>query len=292
MGSLLVVSAILIWSSLGVFVRLADEPTSVIIFYSTVFSLPLQSLIFINRSIRRDLPGLKNLPYIFVLSVCLLLNTFTFLLAYAKTSISNAVLTHYIAPVIVAFLGALFLKEKVTWKIIASIVLATGGLWIMLGGATIIACIKGVFLEGLKVTPDLIGIASGLSSGFFYAVLIILIRYFSQRMNPYVLVFFQNLFIVLILLPFVRVFPLNKLGFFALMGALHSTMAPYLYYLGLSRIQANRAAVLGYLEPVGAIIFSMIFLSEIPHLRAYIGGAIILFSGYLTISEEGNAKKR
>ncbi len=286
MGSLLVVAAILIWSSLGVFVRLAEEPTHVIIFYSTLFSLPLQALIFLSPDIRSQIPPLKKLPYIFLITICLLLNTFTFLLAYSKTTIANAVLTHYIAPVLVAFLGAIFLKEKVTWKIVLSIVMATVGLWIMLGGATVLACIKGVFVEGLKVTPDLIGIASGLASGLFYAILIILIRLFSQRMNPYVLVFFQNLFMTLILLPFIKAVPLDKLLFFALMGAMHSTLAPYLYYFGLRRIQANRAAVLGYLEPVGAIIFSMIFLSEMPHLRAYIGGAIVLLSGYLTITEK------
>ena len=288
MGSLLVASAILIWSSLGVFVRFASEPTHIIIFYSTLFSLPLQALIFLFPRNRAQIPPLKKFPYILIITLCLLVNTFTFLFAYSKTSIANAVLTHYIAPVIVAFLGAVFLKERVTWKIVLSIVLATGGLWIMLGGETMIACIKGVFVEGLKITPDLVGIASGLSSGLFYAVLIILIRYFSQRMNPYVLVFFQNLFIVLMLLPFVRVFPSDKMVLFALMGAMHSTLAPYLYYLGLSRIQANRAAVLGYLEPVGAIIFSMIFLAEMPHLRSYIGGAIILFSGYLTITEKNH----
>ncbi len=288
MGSLLVVAAILIWSSLGVFVRLAGEPTHVIIFYSTLFSLPLQSLIFLSPDIRKQLPPFNKLPFIFLITICLLLNTFTFLLAYSKTTIANAVLTHYIAPVLVAFLGAVFLKERVTWKIVLSIVMATAGLWIMLGGATVLACIKGVFVEGLKVTPDLIGIASGLASGLFYAILIILIRHFSQRMNPYVLVFFQNLLIVLLLLPFIRVFPSDKMGLFAIMGAMHSTIAPYLYYLGLSRIQANRAAVLGYLEPVGAIIFSMIFLSEIPHLKAYIGGAVILLSGYITISERNH----
>ena len=70
------------------------------------------------------------------------------------------------------------------------------------------------------------------------------------------------------------------------MGIVHSTVAPILYYKGLQTVTANRAAVLGYLEPVSAILFSMVFLNEIPHLYSFFGGVLILFSGYLTIRGE------
>ena len=285
MPSLYIVAAILLWSSLGLIVRLAGVEVHILIFYSTCFSLIFQSLMFTGRHYRKAFPPLSKLPFIFLLSVCLLLNTFTFLFAYSKTSIANAVLTHYIAPVIVAFLAVLFLGERITRKIIISIILASTGLWIMLGGATVMECFRNVFSHGIHLTPDLIGIISGLVSGVAYAVLVILVRVFTRKFNPYVLVFIQNFFMALILLPFVSSFPADKMWIFALMGALHSTAAPFLYYKGLSSVQANRAAVLGYLEPVGAIIFSMIFLSEFPPLNAYIGGGLILLSGYLTVKE-------
>ncbi len=286
MSSLFIVAAILIWSSLGLIVRLAGVEVHVLLFYSTCFSLVIQGFMFTRSKYRKAFPPPGKLPFIFLLSACLLLNTFTFLYAYSKTSIANAVLTHYIAPVIVAFLAVLFLGEKITRKVIVSIILASAGLWIMLGGATITECVRSVFAEGFHLTPDLVGISSGLFSGLAYALLVILVRVFSQRFNPYVLVFIQNLFMAMILLPFVRDVPLEKMWIFALMGVFHSTAAPFLYYKGLSSVQANRAAVLGYLEPVGAIIFSMIFLKEFPPLNAYIGGGLILLSGYLTIRSD------
>ncbi len=286
MASLLIVVAILIWSSLGIFVRLAGVPVHVLLFYSTLFSLLFQSLIFTQKRFREAIPKPKVFPLIFLLSLCLLLNSFTFLFAYSKTSIANAVLTHYTAPVIVAFLGTIFLGERVTVRVVLSIIIASAGLWIMLDGATIIECFRNVFREGFHLTPDLLGIISGLLSGFFYAILIVLIRVFMQRMNPYVVVFFQNLFMALMLLPFVNVLPYEKIWIFVIMGLLHSTLAPYLYYWGLRSVLATRTAVLGYLEPVGAIIFGMIFLAEAPPMRAYIGGALILVSGYLTIREK------
>ncbi len=285
MPSLLIVIAILIWSSLGVFVRLLDLEVQYILFYSTLFSLPIQGVIILSSELKYKVPPLRDFLFIVLLSICLLLNTFTFLFAYKKTTIANAVLTHYIAPVLVAFLGAMFLGEKVTFRVVAAIVIATVGLWIMLGGATIGECIRGVFVEGFSITDDLIGITSGLASGLFYAVLIILIRVFAQRFNPYVLVFFQNMFVVLFLLPFVSLVTLEKMLILLIMGIFHSTLAPYLYYFGLSRVQAQRAAILGYLEPVGAIIFSMLFLAEIPGFRSYIGGLLVLLSGYITLTE-------
>jgi drug/metabolite transporter (DMT)-like permease len=285
MPSLYILSAILIWSSLGVMVRIAEVEVHVLIFYSTIFSLILQGLMFLSSRYRKSIPPPRNMPFVLLISICLLLNTFTFLFAYSKTSIANAVLTHYIAPVIAAVLAALFLGERITPVIVISIVLSTVGLWVMLGGATITECIKGVFNKGIYITSDLLGIASGLLSGFFYALLIVLVRFFTQRFNPYVLVFLQNLFMALLLLPFINYVPFEKLWLFIIMGAVHSTIAPFLYYKGLSSVLANRAAILGYIEPVGAIIFSMIFLNEYPHLRAYFGGGLIVLSGYLTIKK-------
>ncbi|MEE9523203.1 MAG: EamA family transporter [Thermodesulfovibrionales bacterium] len=280
-----IVAAILIWSSLGLLVRIAQVPTHVLIFYSSSFSLLFQSVLFTSQHYRRSFPPFKKLHLIFLLSLCLLSNVFTFLFAYSKTTIANAVLTHYIAPIVVAVLAVLFLKEKITRIVFISLVLSSIGLWIMLGGATIAECIKSVFAEGFHLSDDLIGITSGLFSGVAYAVLIILARVFTQRYSPYNLVFVQNTFIVLMLLPFIKVFPAEKLWIFAIMGLLHSTMAPFLYYKGLREVKASTTAVLGYLEPVGAIILSIIFLSEWPDSKAIIGGIFIIVSGYLVIRQ-------
>ena len=70
---------------------------------------------------------------------------------------------------------------------------------------------------------------------------------------------------------------------FAVMGIVHSTIAPVLYFRGLREVTANRAAILGYLEPVCAIILGVFFLGEVVSYKTILGGSMILFSGYLTI---------
>ncbi len=273
------------------FVRLTNVEVHIMMFYSVSFSLIFQSFIFLSPSIRSQIPSIREFPLIGLLSIVLLINTFTFLYAYSKTSIANAVFTHYIAPIIVAVLAALFLKERITLRVILSILIASIGLRIMLGGGTLTSCIDIIFQEGIKPTQDFLGILSGIISGVAYAVLIILIRVYTQKFNSYVLVFIQNCFMVIALFPFVKPVSLKTLWILAFMGAIHSTLAPYLYYRGLKTVEANRAAILGYLEPFGAIIFSMIFLYEYPDMITIVGGFFIIISGFIVIKDNGNPKK-
>src|SRR3989339_563085 len=270
--SLYILLALFLWSSLGVIVKLSGVAVHVLIFYSVIVSLIVQGIILSRKTYRKEFPGLKLLQYPLILGAALLINTFTYYLAFKHTTIANAVLTHYTAPVIVAFLAPLFLKERVTRPIIISIAIASAGLWIMLNGFS--------FNEG-----DALGITAGLVSGFAYAVVVILIRIYTQSFNPVVLAFFSNAVIAILLAPFVREFPVNALWSFLVMGIVHSTIAPILYFKGLRYVSAGRTAVFGYIEPVIAIIFGIIFLSELPGKGSIIGGLLIIFSGYLTLRE-------
>ena len=268
--SLYILFAIFLWSSLGVVVRLSGVDVHILIFYSVVVSLIVQGIILSGKNYRKEFPEIKLLKYPLILGAASLINTFSYFLAFKHTTIANAVLTHYTAPVIVAFLAPLFLRERITRPIIISIIIASAGLWIMLNGFS--------FNEG-----DAIGITAGLVSGFAYAAVVILIRIYTQSFNPVVLAFFSNSVIAIMLAPFVREFPVDALWSFLVMGIVHSTIAPILYFKGLRYVSAGRTAVLGYIEPVIAIIFGIIFLSELPGKGSIIGGLLIIFSGYLTL---------
>ena len=93
----------------------------------------------------------------------------------------------------------------------------------------------------------------------------------------------RKILLLILLAPFIREFPMHALWSYLFMGIIHSTIAPVLYYRGLQDVTANRAAVLGYLEPVCAILISMIFLYEMPGIHSIAGGMLIIFSGYLTL---------
>jgi drug/metabolite transporter (DMT)-like permease len=279
MPSFNILIAIFLWSSLGVIVRQAGVSVHVLIFYSCLVSLLVQGAVLSLKGFRKEIPNIRTLKFPAILGVFGLLNTFSYYFAFKTTTIANAVLTHYTAPVIVAFLAPVFLKESVGKRVIAAIVIASAGLWLMLNGFSL-------------NDSNAAGLMAGLISGIAYAIIVILARVFTQDTHPLVLTFVQNAVIAAMLLPFIREVPMHAFWILLVMGVVHSTIAPVLYYRGIKYVTANRAAVLGYLEPVSAIIFSMFFLGEMPGKGSIMGGILILFSGYLTLMEERpDAKK-
>jgi drug/metabolite transporter (DMT)-like permease len=273
MPSFYILLAIFLWSSLGVVVRLSGVEIHVLMFYSLVISVIVLGIILSGKRYRREFPDIRKLRYPVVLGCISCINTFTFFYAFKNTTIANAVLTHYTAPVIVAFLAPFVLKEQITRKIVIVIIMASAGLWIMLDGFSI-------------EKAQMKGIVAGLVSGIAYAIIVIFLRMHSKKFNPLILVFLTNITIIILLAPFIREFPVHALWSYLVMGIIHSTIAPILYFRGLQDVTANRAAVLGYLEPVCAIIISMIFLSEMPGIHSIIGGMLIIFSGYLTLRRD------
>jgi len=270
MASFYILTAIFLWSSIGVVVRLSGVEIHVLMFYSLVVSVIAQGIMLSGKTYRKDFPDIRSLRYPIILGCISCINTFTFFYAFKNTTIANAVLTHYTAPIIVAFLAPFILKEQITRKIVAVILMASAGLWIM--------------LDGFSIGKDqMMGIFAGLASGVAYAMIVIFLRMHSKKFNPLILAFFANLTIILLLAPFIREFPMHALWSYLFMGIIHSTIAPVLYYRGLQDVTANRAAVLGYLEPVCAILISMIFLYEMPGIHSIAGGMLIIFSGYLTL---------
>lgn len=270
MSQIYILLAIFLWSAIGVIFRLSNVSVHIFLFYSLVIAVAVQSLIAWKKGYIKEITDRKRLTAPVLLGLVSLINSLAFFYAFRVTTISNAVLTHYTAPIIVAVLAALFLREKITKTLIGAIVISSIGLWIM--------------LDGFSVQPGhMIGILSGLASGAAYAVIIIMARKYAGQYRPFMLTYIVNITILICLAPFIREFPLHALWSFLVMGIVHSIIAPILYYLGLQEVSASRAAVLGYLEPVSAIALSMIFLGEMPGQNSLLGGALILVSGYITI---------
>ncbi|GAB4535215.1 MAG: EamA family transporter [Thermodesulfovibrionia bacterium] len=282
MGYLKIISAILIWSSLGIFIRKVGIPTIRVIFYPSLIAGILQLIIILISGEFKKPLIIKDKRALVILAVMPLLslaNTFLFFFAYKHTTIANAVFTHYTAPIFVALMAPVFLKEVTHRKIWIAIILSSIGLWLTLGTIT---SGWGMLLKNGELT----GIMAGLLSGVAYAILILVIRRVSQEFSPLLIIFMQNAVISIILLPFIinTPHPVSIMPYMVIMGVVHSTLAPILYIDGLKTVRANDAAVLGYIEPIGAIILATIFLHEFPDIKALIGGCLILYSGWMVIS--------
>jgi drug/metabolite transporter (DMT)-like permease len=270
MASLYIILAIFIWSSLGIIVRMADTHLTYIIFFPSLIAFITQTIILLSTNERKKIPRARRIPYLFLLGPVFLLNSLFFYYSFTHTTIANAVMTHYTAPIFVAVLSPILLRESINRVIVISIIISTAGLLLML---------KGFSLSEQHIK----GITAGVLSGLTYAAIIIIGRTLAQEFSPLIITVFQNLAVVALLLPFIKRIPLEIAGYFVILGLVHSTLAPLLYIRGLKEVRASKAAILGYLEPVGAMLFAMIIFEEIPKTMSLFGGILILYSGYLTI---------
>lgn len=278
-----IITAIFLWSSLGIVIKMSNLPVQTLIFFSAIISSIITGIITIKRY-KYQLISSKLIPFSLLAAVSLL-NTFTFFYAYRNTTISNAVLTHYTAPVIVALLSPLFLRERITLRIIFAILVSITGLSIMLGFS-----VREFILLLRAHDRNTMGIVAGISSGIFYAILVLILRVFAQKIHPVVITFLQNTFVSIFLIPFVSLpegmgWIRENLWQIMVMGLIHSTIAPLLYVRGMKDVTANRAAITGYLEPLFAIILGIIFVNEALNLNTITGGILIIYGGYLTIKD-------
>lgn len=286
MGYLKIVTAILIWSSLGIFVRKIELPNQCIIFYSSTIAGLLQFILLMStglfRKVKHAESSMRSAVFLVLGPLCFISNALLFYFAFRNTTIANAVLTHYTAPVFVAMLAPLLLREKIHKTAWLAIILSSIGLWLILGGGDHAPELSRYDRENL-------GIIAGALSGLAYAFLILTIRRIATLYSSLFIIFIQNGIVTLLLLPFVYTIrlPIESIPYLIIMGVIHSTAAPLLYVQGLKSVKANEAAILGYFEPIGATLLAMIIFHEVPAFQALIGGALILYSGYMILKSGG-----
>jgi drug/metabolite transporter (DMT)-like permease len=213
-----------------------------------------------------------------------LANNVCFLTAYERTTVSNAVLTHYTAPVFVAVLAPLALRERVLPVTPLSLLLASVGMVLLLPG-----------VHWSWEDRHLQGLVLGTASGLAYGILIVVARALALRVAALPLLFVQNAVVAVVLLPGLALLGLPRqpavLGALFVLGIVHATGAALLYLAGLRRVRAQTAAILGYLEPLLAVALAALVLGERLAPGAAVGGGLILASGALVVWAEGRAPK-
>jgi drug/metabolite transporter (DMT)-like permease len=255
-----------------------ELPPVVVLFYT---SLIAGIVVPVVLKARGDFPGgifsLQAWQLYAGLALASMLNNLTYFYALGHTTVSNAIFTHYTAPVIVAALAPFMIAERLQRVTLISLPIAAAGM------AMIVLANGGLSLS----SAHLPGVLAGTASGVGYAFVIIFSRKLSQ------LLLHQKAIIVLLWITIIATAPAAlsvehtismRSGLLLLMtGLLHSTTAPLLYFSALRKVLAQHAAILGYIEPLAALPLAYLFLAETPPAAALLGGFLILFSGALVM---------
>lgn len=272
-AKLMLSAAMVIFGTLGVFTRNIGVTSGELALYRAVLDSVLIGvyLVFIKKGGLNLKNAGRELPLLLASGIAMGINWILLFQAYRYTTISAATLSYYFAPVIVTVASPLLFHERLTAKQIICFVMSTLGLVLIIGTG------------GGEETAGITGILFGLGAAVFYAA-VILLNKFIKNVAGIQRTILQMLAAVVTLLPYVAVssgFNLNLLdgtGWACLLtvGLFHTGITYCLYFSALKDLTGQEAAILSYIDPLVAVIISVLLLGEPMTLMQLIGGALIL----------------
>ena len=143
-----------------------------------------------------------------------------------------------------------------------------------------------------------------LLAGFGFASGTILVRICTQRIAPATATFFGVLAGAIVIQVLAWSIDWSKMdnlswpvfGWLVLMAALAYPLARVLNYTAVSMVGASRATPMGSIQPIFALVLSVIILGERPNLIvglgtfAVVGGLVFVIKGRNTTTEDGSAQ--
>ncbi len=277
--------AMFIFGTLAPFVRKINISSGELALYRAVLAAILVGSFLLITKQKLPIGNIKKELALLLLSgVAIGVNWIFLFEAYKYTTVSVATLSYYFAPVIVMVVCPLLFKEKLSAKQILCFVMSTAGL-VLITGTT----------GGGK--QDLLGIAFGLSAAIFYAT-VMLLNKFIKGVAGLHRTFVQFIAAIVILIPYVictsgfNFVGLDKSGISALLivGLVHTGITYCMYFSALKDLPGQKVAILSYIDPLVAVLVSVVWLNEKITIPQIIGGLLIL--GFTLWSELPIGKKK
>ena len=181
-------------------------------------------------------------------------------------------------PLFTTLLEPLFFKEVLRRQNVVAALIVICGLAIMATSSEEPnAIISGSVIQGLLW---------GLLAGFGFSVLTLLNRGYVRNHSPLLLTCWQNGFAALVLLPWSLseswMISGKEWSLLFILGVICTVGGHTLLINGLRHVKAQIASLLiAGLEPVGAILFALFLLGEIPSLQTLLGGLLIVGTTFL-----------
>ncbi|WP_047985488.1 DMT family transporter [Ornithinibacillus californiensis] len=189
--------------------------------------------------------------------------------AYTQIGVSIATLAYYCGPVIVMILSPFLFKEKMTSaKLLGFLAVIIGML-----------CVNGqAFSQGR--------ISLGLIFGILAAVMYFIMVVFNKKatsikgLENATCQLFISFITVAIFMSFKQGFTVHimegNLLPVLILGVVNTGIGCYLYFSSIGHLPVQSVSILGYLEPLSALIFSAAILGETLNLVQIVGAVLIL----------------
>ena len=273
---MMLVTSMVIFGTIGLFKRFVPVTSGELALYRALLAAVL--LIGVLLVTRQKIPFKaigKQIPLLLLSGAAMGVNWILLFEAFNYTSVALGTISYYFAPVIVTLLCPLLFREKLTAKQIICFLISTAGLVIITFAAE----------QGGDVTGrnDLVGILFGLGAAVFYAS-VILLNKFIKGVEGLHRTLLQFVAAIVTLTPYVALTSgvtlggMDATGWLCLLivGLVHTGLAYVLYFPSIKELPGQKAAILSYIDPLVAVIVSVLILREPMNAWQWVGGAMIL----------------
>jgi len=283
---ILLISSMLIFGTLGPFVRNISVSSGELALYRAIMAAGLIAVYLFVSKQKIPFSEIKHeIPLLLASGAAMGINWIFLFEAYKYTTVSVATLSYYFAPVIVTIVCPILFREKMTIKQIICFVMSTIGLVLITG------------IIGVGNGGNYKGVCFGIGAAFFYATVVLLNKYI-KKVEGIHRTFLQFISAIIILIPYVyktsgiSVSGLDVKGIICLLivGLFHTGVTYCMYFSSLKELPGQEVALLSYIDPLVAVVISVSFLGEAMNIWQIIGGILII--GFTMWNELGISNER
>jgi len=257
-------------------------PTTMLLCLRMAFAVAALGVVVLISGSWRDLRSPGAPLRLLGISVALALNLILYFLAIRYTGVAVAIFLSYLAPVYLAFVAPRILHETTDRVVYVALAVGLAGMAVIL--------VPGLLLEGTKLSAA--GLFYGWAAGAMYAVYLLFAKSLRGRhVRSTAVVFTQSAFTAAVMLA-PGLFAVSAAHYHysgrdllmaALLGLLTTAFSFSIFMDGLRYIRVQHASIVGYLEPVSAPLYALVFLSQVPSWWTVAGGAMIVAAGILVV---------
>lgn len=262
--------ALLLFGSNGIVASFINLSSYEIVFFRTLIgSLFLVLLFYITKGELTFYKYKRQFLYILISGAAMGTSWIFLYEAYQQIGISIASLEYYCGPVIVMALSPIIFKEKLSFTKGVGFVIVVCGLLL----------INKYSIGGHK---NIWGLFCGLMSALVYSIMVIFnkkasdIKGLENSMLQLLFSFITVAAFIWIKQGFVIKTDISSLPFILILGLCNTGLGCYLYFSSIGKLPIQTVAILGYIEPLSAVIFSVIFLKEVMTFTQAIGALLII----------------
>ncbi len=276
-------ASMLIFGSMGLLVRGIALPAGVIALCRGVIGVLFLLCLCSAAKTRVCFPSIRKNAALLLCSGAALGANWIFLFeAYRHTTIAVATLCYYFAPVLIIAVSPFVLKERLTGTKLGCMTASILGM----------ALVSGI--TGSRGSVSGTGMLFGLAAAASYAGFTLMSK-FTKEISSLDATIAQLGVSAIVLFPYVLFtggfaqaqWQVQNLWQLLILGVVHTGLGFFLFFSSIQRLNAQTAAMLSYIDPVTAILLSMLFLHETMGIAQLAGACLILGAALLSERRKG-----